>query len=90
MEDSDALLAVLAHGLLGSMASIKAALGTLRTRELTVVQQQELLNVAATQIDHVIGVLTDLIAGVQPELTHTLNTLSVRDGVGLGNGELLG
>jgi hypothetical protein len=90
MDDFDATIAVLAHGLLGSLAAISMALTALRENELSPDQRDSFLDVACRQTDHVSGVLRDLIAGVPPEVTNALNVLSIRGDVGMARGELLG
>ena len=90
MDDFDATIAVLAHGLLGSLSAISMALSALNEHEMSAEQRTSLLDVASRQTDHVSGVLRDLIAGVPPEITNALNVLSVRGDIGMARGELLG
>ena len=82
--ETDALLAVVAHGLIGSMSSIGMALNALSTRELDAERRDELLALACRQTEHVQGVLRDLIAGVPPEVTDALNTLAIPSGFDVG------
>ena len=90
MDGFDSTMAVVAHGLLGSLAAISMALGNLSDERVSQEQRATLLDGARRQTDHVVGVLKDLIAGVPPEVTNALNVLSIRGDVGMSRGDLVG
>lgn len=89
MTEFDSTFAVVAHGLLNSLATISMTLGTSSDQRLSSAQRASMVDAARRQTDHVIGVLRDLIAGVPPEIINALDRLSVRGEVGI-SGELLG
>lgn len=78
IDDTDATLAVVAHGLLTSLSVIQGAILMLRDDgdRLTPDRQEELLDMALVQSGHTIGVLQDLMRGVAPELAAELDRLT--------------
>jgi len=78
MDDSDATLAVVAHGLLTSLSVIQGA--TLMLRDdwdrLSPERRTELLEMALVQAGHTIGVLQDLMRGVSPDLAAELDRMT--------------
>lgn len=79
MEDSDGLMAVVAHGLLNSMAVIGTALRALDRPgpEVDQSQREVLTRLALEQTDHVISVLQDLMRSISPEVITALDALSM-------------
>lgn len=79
--DEDGLLAVVAHGLLGSVAACSGALGTVLAHpDLGEAHRRELLLLAQEQTQHMAGVLQDLMRGTSPETLAALDTLGRVDG----------
>ena len=76
-EPADQTAAVVAHGLLNSMAVIAGAAATLRESwgMLDGKGRQELLSMIETQADHVTGMLADLARGLPAEVIRMLNAL---------------
>jgi K+-sensing histidine kinase KdpD len=74
--DQDALLAVIAHSLLGSLSVCSGAVKTLRDHpDLSAHQRDELLRMAVEQADHMAEVLKDLMRGAPPEILEALDLL---------------
>ncbi|MEY2478245.1 MAG: hypothetical protein QOG87_3560 [Actinomycetota bacterium] len=75
----DAAIAVTAHGLLGSLASMSAAVSLLRAGQdhLPAEQHRAVVSVLERQIVHVSGVLEDLVRGLPIEAVRFLDDLSV-------------
>jgi K+-sensing histidine kinase KdpD len=76
--ESDATLAVVAHGLLTSLSVIQGANLMLRDDwdRLTEQRRIELINMALLQAQHTIGVLQDLMRGVAPNIAAELDRLA--------------
>lgn len=78
--DDDGLLAVVAHGLLGSLASCAGALSTVLAHpDLGEAHRRELLLLAQEQTEHMAGVLQDLMRGASPETLAALDTMGRLD-----------
>jgi hypothetical protein len=80
-QDDDALLAVVAHSLLGSMSVVVGAVETVdqhwdRLGEDT---RRQLLKDASVQARYVSDVLRDLLRGLPPEVIAVLDSLERRD-----------
>ncbi|MCU1486557.1 MAG: hypothetical protein JWN67_3303 [Actinomycetia bacterium] len=79
-DDTDAVLAVVAHGLLNTLASLTGALRTLDHHwdVLAPEKQRELLELAEARCDVMEGILRDLIRATPPETVHALDELADR------------
>jgi hypothetical protein len=75
--DPDPTTAVVAHGLLGSLAVISGAAATLKEqgRRLDEATRDTLLQMIITQTNHVSGVIGDLARGLPPEVLRALSEL---------------
>mgnify|MGYP000220992420 CR=1 FL=1 len=73
-------VAVAAHGLLGSLASMSSAVALLRATDglLPPEQHRAACGVLERQIAHVTGVLEDLMRGLPVDAVHTLDELALR------------
>ena len=73
--DSDATLAVLAHGALSSLASVSSALELFRTTDGTLPKDEyrALCSVMQRHVGHVAGLLEDVVRGLPPEVILDLN-----------------
>ena len=81
-QDDDALLAVVAHSLLGSMSVVVGAVETVQQHwdRLGEDTRQQLLHDAGVQARYVSDVLRDLLRGLPPEVIAVLDGLERRDG----------
>lgn len=79
--ETAATTAVVAHGLLGSMAVISGAAETLRENwtDLNTVDRDGLLSMIETHSVHVAVTLADLARGLSPEVTEVLDRLDRTD-----------
>jgi hypothetical protein len=78
--EDDALLAVVAHGLLGSVAVCSGAVKTLIAHpDLSPERRAEVLRMAEEQADHIAAVLRDLMRGLPPEGLRALDLLGAVD-----------
>lgn len=70
-------MAVVAHGLLGSLSVIGGAAATLQRNweRLDEQQRANLFEMIRSQTDHVSGVLGDLARGLSPEIQQALSEL---------------
>jgi signal transduction histidine kinase len=77
LSDDDALVAVMAHGLLTSMTVVTGSIGLLREAwdELDPVEREAVLAKAEEQALHVGAVLNDLVRGLPPEALRLLDEL---------------
>ena len=82
--DDDALLAVVAHSLLGSMSVVVGALETVQQHwdRLPEETRSQLLGDASIQARYVSDVLRDLLRGLPPEVIAALDDLQRREGSG--------
>lgn len=71
----DELIAVVAHGLLNSVASIRINADLLRRSAELSADQQEMIEAIAVQSKHVGAVLVDLTRAAGPELLAQLDEL---------------
>lgn len=75
--EDDALLAVVAHGLLGSVAVCAGAVkAVLHHPEMPEEKRSELLRMVESQADHMAAVLQDLMRGLPPEGREALDLLA--------------
>lgn len=80
--EDDAVLAIVAHGLLGSLAVCAGSLKTvLHHPELPEEKRVELLRMAEEQADHMAGVLLDLVRGLPAESREALDRLAGSGGL---------
>lgn len=74
--EHDGLLAVVAHGLLGSVAVVSGAVSMLVEHpELDAAERADLLDLAGRQATLMAGVLQDLMRGVPPDVVDALNRI---------------
>lgn len=75
--DPDPTTAVIAHGLLGSLAVIAGAASTLKEhgRRIDAATRDTLLQMIITQVDHVSSVIGDMARGLPPEVLRALEDL---------------
>ena len=80
-QDDDALLAVVAHSLLGSMSVVVGAVETVEQHwdRLGEDTRTQLLKDASVQARYVSDVLRDLLRGLPPEVIAVLDSLERRD-----------
>ena len=69
---SDAVTAVLAHGMLSSLAVVRSAMGFLRTRNLDDVARRELEEAMDEQLTLIVDALSDLARGFPEEALSVL------------------
>jgi hypothetical protein len=77
LSDDDALIAVMAHGLLTSMTVVTGTIGLVREawEDLDPVERETLLAKAEEQALHVGAVLNDLVRGLPPEALRLLDEM---------------
>jgi K+-sensing histidine kinase KdpD len=77
LSDDDALIAVMAHGLLTSMSVVTGTIGLLREawEEFDAAERGTMLAKAEEQALHVGAVLNDLVRGLPPEALRLLDEL---------------
>ena len=77
LSDDDALVAVMAHGLLTSLTVVTGSIGLLREAwdDLDPVEREAVLAKAEEQALHVGAVLNDLVRGLPPEALRLLDEL---------------
>ena len=71
-DDADALLAVVAHGLLNAVVPAKGAASLLQHGGLAEETQAELLDMISRRLDLVVDTLQDLVRGIPPEILDVL------------------
>ncbi len=78
--EADAALAVVAHGLLGSLACVANALDRLQALDgvVPVAEFRALTGVMHTQLDHATATLKDIISGSPPDVVKALDDLAKR------------
>jgi EAL domain-containing protein (putative c-di-GMP-specific phosphodiesterase class I) len=76
----DATVAVLAHSVLSSMASVASAIELLRAKDgtLPLEEHRALCSVMQRQVGFVMGILEDLVRGLPPDVILTLDALADR------------
>ena len=78
-EESDALLAVVAHGLIDAAYPALMAGHTLQREDLPAELREELVGIVVDKTKIVVERLQDLMRGVPPELFEAMETLNARD-----------
>ena len=78
-EDADAVLAVVAHGLINAAYPALMAGLTLQRHDLSAESRAELLAIVVDRTRIVVDTLHDLLRGVPPDLFDTLEALSTRE-----------
>ena len=75
---SDATIAVVAHGLLSSLASVTSAITLLSETDgrVAIEQHRALCGAIQRQVAHVSGVLSDLVRGLPPETLRALDEIA--------------
>lgn len=78
--ESDATMAVIAHGLLNSVSAIQMGAYALKESwpQLSEQQRIQILDIVADQAGHVRGILQDMIRGLPTEVIRALNGLERR------------
>ena len=78
--ESDATMAVIAHGLLKSVSAIQMGAYALKEswEQLSEEQRTQILDIVADQAGHVRGILQDMIRGLPTEVIQALNGLERR------------
>lgn len=76
--EADAILAVVAHGLLNAMATVVGAATTLRREDLPPDAFDQLLSMVIESSDVVVEMLKDLIRGVPEDVLDALDLLGTR------------
>ncbi|MHB1854154.1 MAG: hypothetical protein ACYCS2_03750 [Acidimicrobiales bacterium] len=79
-DESDAAMAVIAHGLLNSVSAIQMGAYALRESwaQMTDEQRDQVLGIVADQAAHVRGILQDMIRGLPSDVIRALNGLERR------------
>ena len=80
---SDAVTAVLAHGMLSSLAVVQSAMGFLRTRNLDDAARRELEDAMDEQMTLIVDALKDLARGFPAEALSNLQARTVATHVDL-------
>lgn len=78
--DSDATMAVIAHGLLNSVSAIQMGAFALKEswQQLSEEQRVQILDIVSDQAGHIRGILQDMIRGLPSEVIRALNGLEHR------------
>ena len=78
--ESDATMAVIAHGLLNSVSAIQMGAFALKEswQQLSDEQRVQILDIVSDQAGHIRGILQDMIRGLPSEVIRALNGLENR------------
>ena len=78
--ESDATMAVIAHGLLNSVSAIQMGAFALKESwpQLSEEQRVQILDIVSDQAAHIRGILQDMIRGLPSEVIRALNGLEHR------------